>query len=272
MDFYDESHDLVKNNQDKDLNDKSLTSLDSVTVKREPSSDDDLSNKKYIDDQLDTNTIVRLNDDSIAIDRYLQVHVQNISYTLQIYNKTQIKDTTKMIYPNTGNDLLQNWKIFCNNKYNEGKPSDFIKSTKTNSPTGFSGATVLPPIGNSFMYIECSGKQYNTSNDDVFVSFERTDILQNSNITFYHNIFPISDITKKGMGKLEIQLLRNGVWQTEFTIEKDTNISTLSTDWTLLNLNAFSQPNYGIKLLYSEINTAHADMCFSDINITHASF
>ena len=74
------------------------------------------------------------------------------------------------------------------------------------------------------------------------------------------------------MGRLDIQLLRNGFWQTEFTIEKDTNFSTLSTDWTLLNMNILSQPNYGIKLVYSGINNAHADMCFSDINITHTIF
>ena len=74
------------------------------------------------------------------------------------------------------------------------------------------------------------------------------------------------------MGRLHIQILRNGSWQTEFTVEKDTNFSTLSTDWTLLNMNILSQPNYGIKLVYSGINNAHADMCFSDINITHTIF
>ena len=30
------------------------------------------------------------------------------------------------------------------------KYKSFIKSTKTNSPTGYSGAESLPPIGNSF--------------------------------------------------------------------------------------------------------------------------
>ena len=74
------------------------------------------------------------------------------------------------------------------------------------------------------------------------------------------------------MGKLEIQLLRNGVWQSEFTMEKDANFSILSTDCTLLNMNIINQPNYVIKLVYSGINTAHADMGFSDINITHTFF
>ena len=45
LDFYDESNDLVKNNQDNDLNDNKLTNLDSITVKRKPTSDSELSNK-----------------------------------------------------------------------------------------------------------------------------------------------------------------------------------------------------------------------------------
>ena len=48
LDFYDESNDLVKNNQDIDLNDNKLTNLDSITVNREPTSDDELANKKLI--------------------------------------------------------------------------------------------------------------------------------------------------------------------------------------------------------------------------------
>ena len=179
---------------------------------------------------------------------------------------------TKLIFPNSGHDLLQNWKIICNNRLGEGTPSDFLKSTKTNSPTGSSGATNLPPIGTCFMYIETSANDHNSANDNVLVSFERTDIIHISNITFHYNRYSISAADKRNMGKFEIQSLRNGVWQTEYTMDKDTNFSTLSADWTLFNMNIISQPNYGIKLVYSGINFPHADMCFSDINITHSIF
>ena len=57
-----------------------------------------------------------------------------------------------------------------------------MKSTKTISPTVHSAATSSPPIGNSFMYIETSS---NNHGNNVFVSFEQTDIIQISNITFY---------------------------------------------------------------------------------------
>ena len=45
LDYYDESNCLNENNQDSDLNDNKLTSLDSITVKREPTSDNELSTK-----------------------------------------------------------------------------------------------------------------------------------------------------------------------------------------------------------------------------------
>ena len=270
IDFYAESSDLVKNNQDSDFNDNKLTNINSITINNNPPDDNHTINKKYIDDELDKNTIVRLNDD--PNDRYLQVHINNSLYNLQIYNKTQIIDTTKLIFPNTGTDLIQNRKIIYNNRLGEGTPSDFLKSPKTNSPTSQSGATSLPPIGTCFMYIETSANNHNSANDNVFISFERTDIIHISNITFYYNRFSTSIADIRNMGKLEIQFLRNGVWEKEYTMDKNTYISTLSTDWTLFNMNTISQPNYGIKLVYSGINSAHADMCFNDINITHSVF
>ena len=190
IDFYNESSELVKNDQDNDFNDNKLTNINSITINNNPTDNNRVCNKKYIDDELDKNTIVRLNDDSN--ERYLQVHIINTAYNLQIYNETQIIDTTKLIFPNTGPDLLQNWKIICNNRLGEGVPSDFLKSTKTNSPTGSSGATSLPPIGTCFMYIETSANNHNSTNDNGFVSFERTDIIHISNITFYYNRFSTS--------------------------------------------------------------------------------
>ena len=69
----------------------------------------------------------------------------------------------------------------CNDKNNNGKIQNFIESTKTSSPTGYS-RTELPPLQKSFTYIETSS---NNHGKNVFVSFERTDVIQLSNITFY---------------------------------------------------------------------------------------
>ena len=48
LDFYDESNDLVKNNQDYDFNKNKLTNFDSITVNGNPSSDNQLANKNML--------------------------------------------------------------------------------------------------------------------------------------------------------------------------------------------------------------------------------
>ena len=253
----------VFNDQDNEFDNNKLTNIDSITVNRNPNLDNELSNKKYVDDSIGEGTILRF---SQTLENYLKVSVGNDTYNLTKYNKIQITDTTEIKYPNIGSDLLQKWKIKCNNKNNISKVGDFIKSTKTNSPTGHSGSTSLPPIGNSFMYIETSSN--NHGHERVFVSWERTDIIQISNITFYYNRFSIlTNNSKKSMGRFRIQLLlEDNTWSTRYNIPKNDRYSDSSTQWTLINLN-FTIENYGIKLIYDQIDTPHADMCFSKITI-----
>ena len=179
INFFNESNDLVKNNQDNNLNKNKLLNLDSVSVNRNPSLDNELANKKYIDNELNKITIVRFNQ---TLQNYLKVSVGNDTYSLTKYIKISITDTTEMRFPNTGIDLLQKWNIKGNNKNNQSKINDLTKSTKTNSSTSDSGATILPQNGNAFMYIETSGA--NNGSHIVFCSWERTNIIQISNITF----------------------------------------------------------------------------------------
>ena len=226
-----------------------------------------MASKKYIDDELDKNTVLRIIQ---TLQNYLKVSVGVTIYNLTKYDKIQITDTTEMKYPNIGSDLLQKWNIKCNNKNNQSRITDFIKSTRTNSPTGHSGATITPPIGNAFMYIETSS---NNHGSNVFVSWERTDIIQISNITFYYNRFSIlTNDNLKNMGRFRIQLLLdNNTWSTQYTIDKNTQYSDSESEWKVLNLD-FTVENYGIRLIYDQIETPHADMCFSNITITHSVF
>ena len=258
----------VFDDQDKEFDNNKLTNLDSITVNRDPNLDNELSNKKYVDDSIREGTILRFNQ---TLENYLKVSVGNDTYNLTKNNKIQITDTTEIKYPNIGSDLLQKWNIKCNNKNNVSKVGDFIKSTKTNSPTGHSGATSLPPIGNSFMYIETSSN--NHGHERVFVSFERTDIIQISNITFYYNRFSIlTNDSLKSMGRFRIQLLlEHNTWSTRYNIPKNDRYSDSSTDWSKLSLN-FTIENYGIRLIYDEIDTAHANMSISNITITHSIY
>ena len=74
------------------------------------------------------------------------------------------------------------------------------------------------------------------------------------------------------MGRFRIQLLLDdNTWSTQNTIPRNDQCSDTSTEWTLLNLD-LNVVNHGIKSLYDQIDTAHADMCFSDIIITHSVF
>ena len=79
IDFYDGSNNLVKNNQDNDFNDNKLTNINSITINNNPTDDNHVSNKKYIDNELDKNTIVRFNQ---TLENYLKVSVGDDYYNL----------------------------------------------------------------------------------------------------------------------------------------------------------------------------------------------
>ena len=98
----------VFNDQDNEFDNNKLTILDSITVNRDPSSDNELANKKYIDDSIGEGTLLRFNQ---TLENYLKVSVGNDTYNLTKYDKIPITDTTIIKYPNIGGYLLQNWDI-----------------------------------------------------------------------------------------------------------------------------------------------------------------
>ena len=72
------------------------------------------------------------------------------------------------------------------------------------------------------------------------------------------------------MGRFRIQLLlEDDTWNTQYTIAKNTQYTTTSTEWTVLNLD-FTVEIYGIKLIYDQIGKTDVDMCFSNITISHS--
>ena len=74
IDFFDESSDLVKNNQDNDFNDNISTNIDSITVNKNHSSDNERAKKICINDDLDKNTVLRFNQ---TLQKYSKVSVGN---------------------------------------------------------------------------------------------------------------------------------------------------------------------------------------------------
>ena len=107
-----------------------------------------MSKKKLIDDELDKNTINKFNQ---TLQNYLKVSVGNDTYNLINDNKVHLVDIAENKHPNKGYTLLPRWRIKNNIKVDGSKIGIFLKSTKTSSPSGDSGATSVPPIGSALM-------------------------------------------------------------------------------------------------------------------------
>ena len=86
LDFYDESNDLVKNNLDNDLNDSKVININLITIKNNPTDDNHVSNKKYIDDELDKNTIVRFSQTLQIISKSVLEMIYSILLKMIKYN------------------------------------------------------------------------------------------------------------------------------------------------------------------------------------------
>ena len=166
------------NEQDKELDHNKKTDLDSVSSKRNPGSDNELADKKYVVDSIRDGNVLRFNQ---TFENYLKVSFGNDNHNLTKTDKIQITDTTIIKYPNTGGYLLQNCVRKRIDKNNGGKIQNFMQTTKTTSATGNSRATSIPPIGDSFM---CNEASSNNQGSNVSCSFKRIDIIQISNITF----------------------------------------------------------------------------------------
>ena len=69
----------VFNDQDNEFDNNKLTNLDSITVNRNPSSNNDLANKKYVDDSMGGGNILRYDP---TLQTHLKVSVGNDIYKL----------------------------------------------------------------------------------------------------------------------------------------------------------------------------------------------
>ena len=126
---------------------------------------------------------------------------------LENHNKQYSLDTALFEIPNQGDYLLHQRSTECNDKNDNGKQLNFLKSTKTNSLTSNSGPTQLLPIRDLLMYTKTSKKS--SGSGIVFVSFERTDLIPNISVSFYYHRRSI--LTKdnvESMGRFRPQLLK----------------------------------------------------------------
>ena len=72
------------------------------------------------------------------------------------------------------------------------------------------------------------------------------------------------------MDRFRVQLsLEDNTWSTRYNIPKNDRYSDSSTQWANLGVN-FTEEKYEIKLIYDETDTPRADMCLSNVTITHS--
>ena len=132
---------------------------------------------------------------------------------------------------------------------------NFVIPTESTSPTGSTAASSSHPFDESFMDIETGD---NCSDQFVFNSLERTDIIQISNNTFY--CYRLSAGKSKSIGRIRNQLiLLNSQLHSRSMTDKSTKHGSTSTEGSLLTL-AFTEKNNGVILVYDQIDTASADM------------
>ena len=69
------------------------------------------------------------------------------------------------------------------------------------------------------------------------------------------------------MGNFRIQLLpANNTWRTGFNVPKIDRYGNYPTQWSLISLKCTVEM-YSIKIFFDQIDTPHADMCFSNVII-----
>ena len=93
----------VFNDQDNEFDKNKLPFLNSVSVNRYHSSDNELANKKCVDGSIGEKKVLRFNQ---ALENYSKVSVGNDTYIRTKYDKIQITDKTIIEYPNTDGYLL----------------------------------------------------------------------------------------------------------------------------------------------------------------------
>ena len=148
--------------------------------------------------------------------------------------KKQITDTNSLKTRSFAGYLPPSCKIVRCDKNIAGKVTNLKISIKMNFPTANTKASSILPIGDCFMYVGRSSIKLGLG---VFVSFERSDFFQISNISFYSKRFstPTSN-APVCMRTFRKYLSRGRTWQTRYTLEESLGSSSKWTEDILLKV------------------------------------
>ena len=124
LDFWIESIAFVKNNQDTISNADNFFNLDSITINRNPSSENEFISRKSLYVELNKETILRFIQ---SLESCLKKSVGDDVYNLAKYNKILITDKTFIKTGMSGKYLLPYQKTFWNDRNNNRKIQNFFQ-------------------------------------------------------------------------------------------------------------------------------------------------
>ena len=94
---------MVKNNQTNSFN-NNLTNLDRITINGEASSNNEVSNKKDVDDSIREGTVVRVNQIlhkflKVSLGKTFLIRLNMIEYKLQMQQLLKLVSAVEILFP-----------------------------------------------------------------------------------------------------------------------------------------------------------------------------
>ena len=217
----------------------------------QPINDNDIVNKKYID-----NKIADIIKKNIQNDDYISfLDNDNFEYKLEKYKPKITLTNVSLFNIGSGSDCNSIWCYYTQS----GILSQVISGRNTISPSAWRTAP-------GSLYEELSYLSFNsyflTSNS--FAEISRFDIHNNIKIQIIINRFCLDNI----MGEFSVFYKNsNNEWIELYKIEENTNITNID-EWDTIT-SSISENNYGLKIRHNKKNSYNQMCSISKITLTH---
>ena len=251
---------LVRSDRDNDLNNNKITNV------KDPTNDNDVANKKYVDSKSITGAVKQDLSNSITtsseiIELLLSTTTGEFSFPMAtkryvdkfLYNDYQF---VKSFTNNSGQDLWLEFELEISSGINSFE--GFFKSSTLETSSGETGPSGLPPDGERYAFIECSTPNFGPDRYGIITYTRHQNITK---VRFYYHR------TGRTMCRFRIQYLSlEDEWIDQIIFPS----GDFSIDWTLLEEN-FLFDNKGIRFYFDEIFDYLSDMAISTITIEYNS-
>lgn len=295
---------IVRTNKNNNFNGNTIQGCESIYVNRDPQYDLELTTKQYVDTSIHQNSLLRLdpseklNNEFIKvfslIDTKLSIEIP-MKYYVDFHPRICFNDTVndlngnritnvgnpedngdvatksyvdqkgkKLLYDttifsnNTGTDLWNGWTLEVFGGINS-VGGFFRSSNSTTSSTG-TGPSKLPPTGTHYAFIEASDPNFGTGKSGIATK----EIENLERVYFYYSRIGFH------MCRFRLQYkAADDQWIDKLTFPQGEDLTTLTTEWVLLDIDFSTEYVKGIRFIFDEINNYESDMGISDINFEY---